>query len=237
MSPLEFSPSDVLDRMRVPGFPRVFVLGCRARRVTVLSQQYRAFNLIWALFATGALREGEQVGIVGGGIGGLTVAGAALLKGCRVILAEAKGELMHLQRGNTTRLLHPNIYEWPANGSEEESTRFPCLNWTADSTKEVVANLESQWNEMVKEYKPQVEVNTTVHRIEAAGVGDRLRLVSHPWRSDPCEVVVVAVGFGLERQVTGLPLRSYWDNESFGQPIKGLDRQKRFLVSGLGDGD
>src|SRR5947209_2765428 len=115
-------PAYIIQRMAVDTVPRAYVLGCQAQRITVLSQQYRAFNLIWALIAEGRLKEGSRVGIVGGGIGGLTVAAAAMLKGCRVVLAEARPELMHLQRGNKTRLLHPNIYEWPAPGSEIEST-------------------------------------------------------------------------------------------------------------------
>src|SRR5262249_16254772 len=103
----------VLERMRVEGFPRAYVLGCHAQRLTVLCQQFRAFNLVWALFDRGYVKAGDRVGVVGGGIGGLTVAAAAMLKGCRIVLAEEDQQLMHVQRRNMTRLLHPNIYEWP----------------------------------------------------------------------------------------------------------------------------
>lgn len=108
----------VLERMGVEGMPRVFVLGCHAQRVTVVSQQFRAFNLIWALHEKGRLKPGDRVGVVGGGIGGLTIAAAAMLKGCKVVVAEECQQLMHVQRRNTTRLLHPNIYEWPCEGAD-----------------------------------------------------------------------------------------------------------------------
>jgi hypothetical protein len=57
----------VLERMRVEGMPRACVLGCHAQRVTVLSQQFRAFNLVWVLFDQGRLKGGDRVGVVGGG--------------------------------------------------------------------------------------------------------------------------------------------------------------------------
>src|SRR3954462_10127997 len=95
------SATYVLERMQVTGLPRTYVLGCRAPRVTVLSQQFRAFNLIWALFELGRLKPGDKVGIIGGGIGGLTAAAAAMLKGCSVVITEQHQRLMHIQRRNT----------------------------------------------------------------------------------------------------------------------------------------
>ena len=230
------SPTYVLERMRVPGHPCVFVLGCRAKRVTVLSQQYRAFNLIWALMAEGYLREGDRIGVVGGGIGGMTVAAAAMLKGLRVVLTEVQSELIHLQRGNQTRLLHPNIYEWPMRGSEEEETRLPYRNWIADKADQVVAMIQEQWDKLSSCYSPQITLNTQIKQVEPVIVGKTVRMVADGWRSDPCNVVVVSVGFGLERRSAGLRLFSYWDNENFSQHTKGINRPKCVLISGLGDG-
>src|SRR5689334_342265 len=116
----------ILKSMQVEGMPRVFVLGCRAQRVTVHSQQTRAFNLVWALFEKKLLKVGDRVGVVGGGIGGLTVAAAAMLKGCKADVVEQSQTLMPLQRMNKTRLLHPNIYEWPDPVANNEKTSFPC---------------------------------------------------------------------------------------------------------------
>jgi NADPH-dependent 2,4-dienoyl-CoA reductase/sulfur reductase-like enzyme len=230
----------VLQRMAVPGQERVFVLGCRARRVTVLSQQYRAFNLIWALFAAGLLRKGDRVGIIGGGIGGLTAAAAALLKGCSVVVAEAHTQLMHLQRGNRTRLLHPNIYDWPAARAEEDSTRLPAMNWTADLAGEVVLRLDAQWEDLVRGRPADVARDTPVSDIAPTGSGGRVVLVADAWRSEPCDVAVVAVGFGTEQSVPGVNLPLYWQMEHFGQAVPypgGLrTRPKEVLISGLGDG-
>src|SRR5262245_42967137 len=97
----------VLERMRVEGMPRAYVLDCHAQRVTVLSQQFRAFNLVWALCDQGRLKGGDRVGVVGGGIGGLTVAAAAMLMRCRVVRTEENQQLMHVQLRNGRRPAHP----------------------------------------------------------------------------------------------------------------------------------
>lgn len=231
------SAAYVLKRMEVRDRPRAYVLGCQAPRVTVLSQQFRAFNLIWALFADGRLRAGDRVGVVGGGIGGLTTAAAAMLKGCSVVLTEERQHLMHLQRRNTTRLLHPNIYEWPSRGAEDSATRFPCMNWTADLAGEVVARLDLEWESLASESRPEVHTDTRVTAIRPSGPDGRLVLrQGDEWMSDPCDAVVLAVGFGVEPAVPGLTLDSYWENDKLEQSARGSQAVKSVLVSGLGDG-
>jgi hypothetical protein len=226
----------VIQRMRVEGAPRAFVLGCRAQRVTVLSQQFRAFNLIWALFQQGHLKEGDRVGVVGGGIGGLTVAAAAMLKGCKIVLTEEREVLMPLQRRNTTRLLHPNIYEWPLKGAEIDSTDFPVMNWVADTAGQVVDALDKEWEGLEAKYHPEVHRHVRVGELEAKGPDGRLILKGDHWESDECDVVVIAVGFGVEPPVHGIALNTYWENDKLEQSVRGPAVPKRFLISGLGDG-
>lgn len=237
MAKSRYDAQYVLGQMQVTGQPRVFVLGCRAQRVTVLSQQYRAFNLVWALFATDRLKPGSRLGVVGGGIGGLTVAAAALSKGCKVVLAEEKSELMHLQRGNTTRLLHPNIYEWPRSGADRRSTRFPCMNWTAGSAGAVVSALDLQWDAIKERYRELLTVKTRVrvNQLEiCSGVDAYLRMTAEEWECTHCDIVVLAVGFGTE--VERFPDSTYWQDESLGQSVRGNDSVRRYFVSGVGDG-
>jgi heterodisulfide reductase subunit A-like polyferredoxin len=57
--------------------PNVFILGSNARYVTVYNQQVRALNLVAALAKSGYLSRHSRVGVVGGGIAGLTAAVAA----------------------------------------------------------------------------------------------------------------------------------------------------------------
>lgn len=226
----------VLEQMEVCTLSRAYELGCGAQRVTVLSQQYRAFNLVWAMFSEGRLKAGDQVGVVGGGIGGLTVAAAALLMGCRVIIVEHRSTLMHLQRLNRTRLLHPNIYEWPDLIADQKATALPSMNWSADMAGQVVDVLDKEWAQLNSKYNPIVRTETEVTNLEAKGADGKLAMMSSTWESELCDAVILAVGFGVETPIKGLSHDTYWDNDKLEQPVRGPQQIRRYFVSGLGDG-
>lgn len=228
-------PAVILSRFQLPGLPFTYELGCYANRVTFLSQQNRALNLIWALFETNAIRPGDSIGIVGAGLAGLTAAAGASSKGCRVSIYENGAQLMPLQRGNYTRYIHPNIYDWPGADSDEINTQLPFLNWTANFTNEVVKQIENEW----KEFENKLSVNfsfkvngVTIYkgkpRITGSRVGDSF---SH-------DCVILAVGFGIERPFPNVRYLSYWDVDSFHQPVKSINKSKpkSFFISGCGDG-
>jgi NADH dehydrogenase FAD-containing subunit len=65
----------VIREARVPS-TSVFFLGCIASRVTLLSQQRRALNLVDAILATDFVRTDGRVAIVGAGAAGVTAAAA-----------------------------------------------------------------------------------------------------------------------------------------------------------------
>ena len=92
------SAEDVVQHMEVPGDSGLYVLGCFERRVTLLSQQVRALNLVYALCETGRLQEGSNLLVVGGGAAGMTVAVAAARRGCQVTLLEKAPVLLPLFR-------------------------------------------------------------------------------------------------------------------------------------------
>jgi hypothetical protein len=50
------------------------------------------------------------------------------------------------------------------------------------------------------------------------------------------DLVIMAVGFGLERTLPGLPLLSYWENDNYGRPILTGSVPRTYLVTGCGDG-
>jgi hypothetical protein len=67
--------STVLDSARVAD-TGVFFLGCFESRVTVLSQQRRALNLVDAILTEQIVRPHGRVAIVGAGAAGITAAAA-----------------------------------------------------------------------------------------------------------------------------------------------------------------
>src|ERR1700733_14543358 len=76
---------------------KAYQIGCTASRLNVHAQQIRAFNLVWALEVVGYLKSETCIGVVGGGISGITVASALLARGARVRIYESMRGLAHLQ--------------------------------------------------------------------------------------------------------------------------------------------
>src|SRR5262249_8959604 len=90
---------------------------------TILKQQMRALNLIYVLAENNLIYNSEKkddgrpagpttIGIIGGGVAGMTAAIAAARLGNNVWHFEQRPELCHLQAGCDTRWVHPRNYDW-----------------------------------------------------------------------------------------------------------------------------
>jgi hypothetical protein len=226
----------------------VFALGNFGHQVTFSAQQTRAFNLIWGLFETGRLKPGDHVAVVGAGLAGLSAAVAALNKDCQVDLFEQASQPCALQRGNDIRFIHPNILRWPEVGSENEQTAFPYLNWTAATVRAVIRQVAVQWDALTADpgmTKLRQHLNYQVAAVEGGErpwlmanrlvTGQPAALVpGHLTRS--YQAIVLAVGFGQERHVLGVPALSYWENDNLHQEMTWWRGPRSVLVSGCGDG-
>jgi FAD binding domain len=51
-----------------------------------------------------------------------------------------------------------------------------------------------------------------------------------------CDLVIAAVGFGLEREATGVPFKSYWQQDTLSQATIRDPYPRRWLLLGTGDG-
>src|SRR5260370_14734759 len=151
-----------------PPYKRVYYLGSHASRLTFLSQQQRAFNLVWALQAKGLL--GKRVAVVGAGLSGVTAGLAARQAGAAVTLLERKSDVLHLQRGSQLRYIHPNIYDWPDPTALEPMTDLPCLNWGAAMAASVIETVLRRWESLRGDIVVITGVNVT--GIESVGDGD-----------------------------------------------------------------
>jgi tetratricopeptide (TPR) repeat protein len=228
----------ILEMMSYPDLEGPYVLGCFGTQITFRSQQCRAFNLIYALFETGKLKKGDSIAIVGGGVAGVTAAAAAASKGCRVTLFERDEELMRLQRGNTSRYVHPWITSWPFESLDKIATDFPFLNWVASETRDVIFQIERDWSEMIaiapRRFGGSIEIRDRC-RVETAGPR-RLTWNKNAFEYQSFDRVVLAVGFGEEKSLAGEAFRSYWQDDSLHQGAGRSGDKPHYLVSGCGDG-
>ena len=232
------TPTDTIQRTRVPGTKSVFFLGCFEKRVTVLSQQVRALNLVAAIRDQRLVRErGGKVAIVGAGAAGITAA-VALVRAYpelkAVHLFEKRADLLLLQQ-QSNRYLHPHNYDWPAAGSDNPSAGLQILNWQAGPSDKVHRQLRKAFElasrGTVIAFRPQTEVTNVV---PAAHESARVVLNSAAYPSEIYDVVILSVGFGLEKSAKG-DTRPYWSSWPLETPIlePGV---KEVFVSGNGDG-
>lgn len=214
------------------GNQNIFHLGCCSGRVTIASQQQRAINLVWALNELGLL-EGKRILVIGAGFAGLmfaalckTIAPSAILQ-----MFDSSGEGLHLQRNNVTRFIQPNIYDWPSPTARYPRTQFPLLNWVSGSAGAVVDDVLRQWERL----------GIQVQRRRAKYIRSGIPAVvvwddENDGHEQSADIVVIAVGFGLEKGVLARSSVSYWSNDPLNQSHLGLAQKARILISGKGDG-
>lgn len=196
-----------------------------------------------------------QIAVIGAGFAGLTVAAGLISKGVKanVTLFEQRDTLLPLQHGSDTRWLHPHIYNWPDDGSESSAAMLPVLNWTAARASDVVVQALTEWNKIISTANCKIEIfcntrhlqvssdetsntNLTIEWIGEARSSHGLNSkekgnASAVGKTDKFDLVIVATGFGLEKDNA----LSYWRNDRVGQPNLKQARQM-YLVSGQGDG-
>ncbi|WFU81276.1 FAD/NAD(P)-binding protein [Bradyrhizobium sp. CIAT3101] len=245
-----------LNSYRILSHP-LYSIGTYDSGVTVLSQQIRALNLVWALVESEAINcsenlEKKKIAIVGGGFAGLTFAAGLLEKNvnAEIFLFEERDTLLPLQQGSDSRWLHPHIYNWPREGSQVGAAMLPVMNWTAARASDVVVQVLTEWTRLAKD-KSNIHLYCNARHLHIdehhTGIGqfhiewigelrdvDGTAKTNHrgatEGRSADFDIVVLAVGFGVE---TGSS--SYWRNETFAQPSLHHPR-RNYLVSGQGDG-
>lgn len=238
-------PEDILCRMSYPNLEGPYALGCFGTMVSFYSQQLRAFNLVWALFETGRLKAGERLAVVGGGLAGLTAAAAAASKGCMVTLFERNEDLLHVQRTNGSRYIHPHVNRWPATSVKDTTTDLPFLNWYASRTSDVCAQIEEEWRSFDAGLTKNDEDVTVRRRHDVTDVQEVHDGYIVVWQNGAggeafsdgvFRRVILAVGFGLERSMAPIPFRSYWEDDSLHQGVTVPGRELKIVVSGTGDG-
>ncbi len=234
------TPDEILKKLEIYPDKDAFQLGCTARTtLNVHAQQQRAFNLIWSLQCVGKLGPGKSVGIIGAGIAGITAAGAAVATGASVRVYDKAASVMHLQDGNQTRFLHPNIALWPDPAFGFPLTELPFLNWRAETAGNVVAQLLRQWKTIVQlsQGRAVVQLGCEIERVYwnpvmapkvSLKIKGRTRAAHH-------DILIVAAGYGIESPtLSNTP--SYWRNDDIAQPVLDSVEKKKYLVSGTGDG-
>ncbi len=212
--------------------------------VTVLKQQIRAMNLIYALTQgkKPILPAKGKLGIIGGGIAGVTAAAAAAYLGRNVSLFEKRTVPCHLQDGCDTRHIHPHNYDWPIPGWDYPYADLPILSWKAGTAAEVTEQIVRQFKIMSGPRKnPKCKCfyrATTRLAPNNVILWDNSENEDDPCGREDFDIIILAVGFGIEHHVPDGFVSSYWRNDDLNQSLPGITSEKRqfLFISGTGDG-
>jgi len=250
-------PTQVETSFRV--VPGLYVVGSLERGVTIYSQQVRAHNLAWALWEIhrSKKRRVGKIAVVGGGIAGLTMAACLLSlfekeENVAITLFEQSWDLCPLQQGADVRWVHPQIYNWPRQGSRAPSASLPVLDWSEGRASDVARTVLREFEKFYSAFarrdglmsiylglqhfqidERELEISWIAHNTSRAD--EFFQLARPEGSSAKFDTIILAAGFGTETRLAGFPTEPYWRNEQLGQPT--LDgAQRRFLISGYGDG-
>ena len=259
----------VLEVSRYSKISGVYILGSFDHRITFYSQQSRALMLARALHKKGLLDSERhapepgpvEIGVVGGGLSGVTAAAAFAVLGCKVTILEERARLLDLQSQASHRYIHPRIAEWPEENSLRTDAQLPLLNWQARDAQSVLGKVSGEF-EKVSElvlHRPTELSKKRVREIKKEDKRVAVLFENVPEDEEDKVVegkldfdfVVVAVGFGLDGERT-VELkdnagntnkaafddnRPYWTKDNLGDPQEiGDDAPKSVLIVGSGDG-
>jgi hypothetical protein len=234
---IPLSAERYLDSCELPGYPNVFVLGSFARHVTIYSQQVRALNLVHSLLNLNRLAPGYSVVVVGGGAAGITAAASVLLSvgGIKVTLLEKSQSVMPLQLSSIKRFVHPHIYDWPEEGSDDPNAGLPIFTWQAKEAHGVAQDFVNEWEKLKSDYRQNLVFTPGAQLLSIYPVNEQYNV---GWEEKGKEIqylqaniVILAMGFG--RDVDPLSQEDYWQDNSIDQA---REPSSRWFVSGTGDG-
>ncbi|TPG48079.1 ABC-three component system protein [Sphingomonas glacialis] len=237
---------DVVRGAAIPGYDGLYAIGIADIRITIYSQQVRAFQLVHSLLELGKLKDGQHVAIIGGGVAGVAAAAAILVstETICVTLFEAETELFYVQRECSVRYVHPHLYEWPRANSINPTSDLPILSWEAGSAADVVERIAGKFAQIQSLFAARLTTITgaRVSEIEATmDLGNpafQLSTVTVD-NSNPgsmAHVVIIAGGFGPERGPMPDHATSYWDDTSLPRTNKTFRQGSAVFLSGNGDG-
>jgi hypothetical protein len=218
---------------------RIYCVGPPSGRLSFMSQQVRAMNLVWALGQKGKIKPGSTVGVVGGGIAGLSAAMTLRALRCHVTVYEKSRALLHRQRAATHRHAHPSINWWPNDSELLPTTSLPFLNWGMGQCDRIVQTMMSQWDRLKDQSGPELVVEQEDVSSAAVVPADQNRLVlksGHKVVGTGFDLIIIASGFGEEFSVEGLPQVSYWQPDDLENMCNNPGDIDLFVVSGFGDG-
>ena len=221
-----------------------YLIGIFQEGITVYKQQIRALNIFHALVKAGKIDLNNKefaIGIIGAGVAGLSFAAAAAKMDIKVTIFEKNAIHMNMQYGCDTRVIHPNIYDWPNKGSTSPYAQSPILDWKANTASNVAKQIVSSFRNIKtasKNSELKTFLNCKIEEIDDTPDGKiRIRFDLKSGKGvRSVNLLIFATGYGLEKGISDTSKTpSYWRNDEYAQTIL-VPGSKSYFLSGVGDG-
>jgi hypothetical protein len=208
---------------------------------------------VGALLQLGNISKETEIAVVGAGIAGLTAFVALSLMGAKVTLYEKEAAVLTLQSGTTHRYIHPSVNFWPDEDANR-TTDFPFFDWYSSICSTVISTFLLQWegdpmanphrrdplqDPVLKdstERDPVFDCELKFSRYDK--VTKKVHLIDNrPNRNVKrveADLVLVAIGFGVEDDLEDTSQRPYWDKDLINYYY--TSGGHNIIVSGAGDG-
>ena len=139
-----------------------------------------------------------------------------------------------MQLGSWHRPLHPEIFTWPSDTAHRPVSHLPQLGWTTGRAHDVANTLLAQF-EGIRAKLKEAGKDLEVRYGTAVQVTPDRRI--RPHNAEPFDLVILAVGFGVEKLPYRLPWNSYWRVDPLDQTVLDEDAgTPSIVVVGAGDG-
>ena len=227
-----FDNEQVIKAVQIPCKSRIYLIGSYDKKITIYNEQVRALRICRALIEESIIQKDFKIGVLGGGIAGVTSAIALISKGYKVDLFEKEDELVQLQIKSEHRYVHPHIFSWPEKSSDWPHAGIPIeeLDWKADFASTVASKLLAK-TEVIEADNENLLIhrNTKIGNIQELS-NSKLNLIGDKNQFNDFDALIVTVGFGSDKHPESETV-SYWDSDE----ITSNDNIK-VLISGRGDG-
>jgi hypothetical protein len=127
--------------------------------------------------------------------------------GVRVKVFEKSSQPLDLQRGSWHRPLHPEIFIWPETTAWRPVSHLPLFGWTTGRAHDVAEEIAVKF-ELVRTQVNKGNGKLQVCCSKKATVKHTGKVIVDGKEED-FDVVVLAVGFGVEENPFSLPWNSY----------------------------
>lgn len=218
-----------------------YLIGVFEPTITFYKQQVRTINIFYALLKEKEIKKGDKIAVLGGGIAGLTFASLAIKCGIYVHHYEQNSNFLHMQLGCDSRIIHPNVFDWPISELQSNSD-LPVLSWDYGTADYVCRQVLAEFNKIKLQHITYYDerLRSTIVSISNSGTSNAVtytQLYNSQQKSQQVEfykTVIVATGYGVEKGVPGGATTSYWRNDKLSQSV--LTADNKIPISGTGDG-